>query len=170
MMDTRRSPAFRSRTGIHQYNTGVDEIVVGVDGSDASKDALRWALEEARLRQARLHVVHAWEPPPPVPDLAPAPSPALELVELLPALQEAAEQLVARVVDEVAGDDPGVEIEAVAVEGPATFVLADAAENAQLLVVGSRGRGGFARLLLGSVSQALAHHSPCPLLIHRRAQ
>jgi nucleotide-binding universal stress UspA family protein len=148
----------------------VDKIVAGADGSDASKDALRWALDEARLRQARLQVVHAWEAPPPVPDLAPSPSPALEYVDLLPQLQQSAEQLVKRLVEEVAGDDPGVEIEAVAVEGPAVSVLLDAAREAQLLVVGSRGRGRFASLLLGSVSQALAHHAPCPLVIHRGAQ
>jgi nucleotide-binding universal stress UspA family protein len=148
----------------------VAKIVAGADGSDASKDALRWALDEARLRQARLQVIHAWEAPAPVPDLAPSPSPALEYVELLPALQQSAEQTVKRLVEDVAGDDPGVEIEAVAVEGPAVSVLLDAARDAQLLVVGSRGHGRFASLLLGSVSQALAHHAPCPLVIHRGSQ
>jgi nucleotide-binding universal stress UspA family protein len=145
----------------------VDKIVVGADGSDASKDALGWALDEARLRQARLHVIHAWESPPPIPDVAASPTPALEYVDLLPALQHSAEQTVGRLVEEVAGADPGVEIEAVAVEGPAVSVLLDAARDAQLLVVGSRGHGRFAGLLLGSVSQALAHHAPCPLVIHR---
>jgi nucleotide-binding universal stress UspA family protein len=148
----------------------VEKIVVGVDGSDASKEALGWALEEARLRKVRLQVVHAWEPPPPVPDLAPGPSPGFEYVDMLPALKDSAEQEVARVVAEVAGENPGVELEAVAVEGPATSVLVDAAQGAQLLVVGSRGHGRFERLLLGSVSQALAQHSPCPVVIHRGSQ
>lgn len=148
----------------------MDKIVAGADGSDASKDALRWALDEARLRQARLQVIHAWEAPPPIPDLAPSPSPALEYVDLLPALQQSAEQTVKRLVEEVAGDDPGVEIETMAVEGPAVSVLLDAARDAQLLVVGSRGHGRFERLLLGSVSQALAQHSPCPVVIHRASK
>jgi nucleotide-binding universal stress UspA family protein len=145
----------------------MDKIVVGADGSDASKEALRWALDEARLRQARLQVVHAWEAPPPVADVAPSPSPSLELVDMLPALQQSAEHTVRRLVEDVAGDDPGVELEAAAVEGPAVSVLLDAARDAQLIVVGSRGHGRFASLLLGSVSQALAHHAPCPLVIHR---
>jgi nucleotide-binding universal stress UspA family protein len=148
----------------------VEKIVVGVDGSDASKEAFGWALEEARLRKVRLQVVHAWEPPRPVPDLAPGPSPGFEYVDMLPALKDSAEQEVARVVAEVAGENPGVELEAVAVEGPATSVLVDAAQGAQLLVVGSRGHGRFERLLLGSVSQALAQHSPCPVVIHRGSQ
>jgi nucleotide-binding universal stress UspA family protein len=170
MVDTLRSPAFRLRLTVLEYKSRVEKIVAGVDGSDTSKDALRWALEETRLRQARLQVVHAWEPPPPFPDVAPAPSPAFEVVELLPALQRSAEDLVKRVVEEVAGDDPGIQVETLAVEGPAASVLVDAARDAQLLVVGSRGHGRFASLLLGSVSQALAHHAPCPLVIHRKSQ
>jgi nucleotide-binding universal stress UspA family protein len=148
----------------------VEKIVAGVDGSDTSKEALRWALEEARLRQARLQVVHAWDAPPPVPDVAGAPSVGYEYVELLPTLQRSADELVARLVEEVAGENPGVEIESVAVQGPAASVIVDAAKDAQLLVVGSRGHGRFAGLLLGSVSQALAHHAPCPLVIHRAPQ
>ena len=59
----------------------MEKIVAGVDGSDTSKEALRWALDEARLRQARLQVVHAWDAPPPVPDVAGAPSAGFEYVE-----------------------------------------------------------------------------------------
>jgi len=66
------------------------------------------------------------------------------------------------------GADPGVPVERSVVEGPAAQVLLRAAAGADLLVLGSRGRGGFAGLLLGSVSQQCAHHAPCPLVIVRR--
>jgi nucleotide-binding universal stress UspA family protein len=145
------------------------KIVVGIDGSDASKDALRWALEEARLRGDDLVAVHAWQPPPPVPALALAPSPATDLV-VLPELQESAEKLVTALVAEAVGDESGVQLEPVAIEGPAATVLIDAAGDAELLVVGSRGHGGFMSLMLGSVSHQVAQHAPCPVVIHRRRQ
>jgi len=143
----------------------VAKIVVGVDGSEPSKDALRWALEEARLRNAELVAVHAWQPVAAIPE--PGPAPGFDMVNVLPEVEEAAERLVNAVVDEVAGDDRTVQ--RIAREGRTVEVLADAAQDADLLVVGSRGVGGFRALLLGSVSQQLAHHAPCPLLIHRRA-
>jgi len=143
----------------------VAKIVVGVDGSEPSKDALRWALEEARLRNAELVAVHAWQPVAAIPE--PGPAPGFDMVNVLPEVEEAAERLVNAVVDEVAGDDRTVQ--RIAREGRTVEVLADAARDADLLVVGSRGVGGFRALLLGSVSQQLAHHAPCPLLIHRRA-
>ena len=144
------------------------KIVVGVDGSDASKDALHWAVEEAGLRRAEVVAVHAWEAPPPVAELGPAP--AFDFVALAPQLQESAESLVRSVVAEVVGDNSDVKVEAVAPEGPVATVLIDAAADADLLVVGSRGRGGFVALVLGSVSQQVATHAPCPVLIHRRRQ
>jgi nucleotide-binding universal stress UspA family protein len=141
-------------------------IVVGIDGSDESREALRWALEEARLRSADIVAVHAWEPP--VTVAGPGPAPGFDLVAVLPEVREAGDRLVRTVVEEVAGDSD-VTVEAVTIEGAPASVLAEAGRDADLLVVGSRGRGGFAALLLGSVSQKLAHHSPCPLLIYRTA-
>jgi nucleotide-binding universal stress UspA family protein len=144
------------------------KIVVGIDGSDAAKNALRWAVEEARLRQAEVLAVHAWEPPPTIPE--PGPAPGFDLVGVLPAVQEAGERLVTTVVGEVVGQEADVKVEPVAIEGPPVEVLIDAGRDAEILVVGSRGLGSFTALLLGSVSQQLAHHAPCPLLIHRRQQ
>jgi nucleotide-binding universal stress UspA family protein len=141
------------------------KIVAGIDGSDASKQALRWAVEEARLRHADVVAVHAWQVPPPVPSLGGAPG--LEMVELVPQLKESAEKLAQSVVAEVVGDASDVNVQPVAVEGPAANMLIDAAKDADLLVVGSRGHGGFVSLLLGSVSQQVATHAPCPVLIHR---
>ena len=142
-------------------------IVVGIDGSEQSREALQWALEEARLRSAEIVAVHAWEPPPTIPQ--PGPAPGFDLVAVLPALQEAGERLVRAVVEEVAGDSD-VTVEPVAIEGRPVSVLVDAARDAEMLVVGSRGLGGFAELLLGSVSHHLSHHAPCPLVIHRKRQ
>jgi nucleotide-binding universal stress UspA family protein len=145
----------------------VAKIVVAVDGSEPSKEALRWALEEALLRDAEIVAVHAWQPVAAVPE--PGPAPGFDVVSVLPELEEAAKRLVNGVVDEVVGENPDVTVERVAREGRPVEVLADAARDADLLVVGSRGLGGFRALLLGSVSQQLAHHAPCPLLIYRRA-
>jgi nucleotide-binding universal stress UspA family protein len=138
------------------------KVVVGVDGSEASRHALSWAAEEARLRGARLVVVHAWTVP-----VAMA-APGLVPVPLDPEEWRAeAEQLLEREVDETLGADPGLPVERLAVPGSSAGALVDAAEGADLLVVGSRGHGGFAGLLLGSVSQQCAHHAPCPVVIVR---
>lgn len=131
-------------------------IVVGVDGSDCANEALEWALAEARLRGATLEVVMAWEfpllpyyvqsSPPPVSDLEAAAQKTLE---------ETAGRLLA-------GDTPVVTS---LVEGDAANALITASLHADLLVVGTRGRGGFAGLVLGSVSSKCVSHSACPVVI-----
>jgi nucleotide-binding universal stress UspA family protein len=143
----------------------VDKIVVGVDGSDESRDALRWAVDEARVHGASVAAVHAWQAPPPVPEMGPMPT---YDISILPELREISDRLIASVVKEVVGEGSDVPVEPSAVEGPAAAVLTDSARDADLLVVGSRGHGGFTGLLLGSVGQQLAHHSPCPVVIYRR--
>jgi nucleotide-binding universal stress UspA family protein len=137
-------------------------IVVGVDGSPESREALRWALEEARLREANLRAVHAWGNP-----YVLTPGYGIPEDFEVPALHEASEKLLSSIVTEVAGESPEVEIELAAVEGAPGSVLVEQAKGADLLVVGSRGHGGFVGLLLGSVSQQCANHSPCPVLIVR---
>ncbi len=138
-------------------------IVVGVDGSDSSKAALRWAAAEARLRKAGLRVVHAWS--------YPLEAASLGAIAPVPvdwdAIRTDAEQFAAAAVAEVLGDDPGVPIERVTASGSASAALVEAAEGADLLVVGSRGLGGFAGLLLGSTGQQCVHHAPCPVVIVR---
>jgi nucleotide-binding universal stress UspA family protein len=146
----------------------MDKIVVGVDGSDASKQALHWAIDEARVHGARVTAVHAWEPPAPVPEVAPMPT--IDFVDFGAELRDGAEKLVAGMVDEVVGGDTSVTIEPVAVEASPAEALLDAARDADLLVVGSRGHGGFRALLLGSVSHQVAQHAPCPVVIHRARQ
>jgi len=141
-------------------------IVVGVDGSPGSLAALRFAAAEAGLRGARLRVVHAWT----VPLAVALPEPAVlgqpiipepEFEEVRAALLSQGEKLL----DEALAGLDAPEIERVLAEGTAAHALVQAAEGADLLVVGSRGRGGFKGLLLGSVSQQCAHHAPCPVAI-----
>jgi nucleotide-binding universal stress UspA family protein len=136
----------------------VRRIVVGVDGSPGAREALRFALEEARLRDASVAAVFVWSLP------LVADVPAALLPATLSDFREEAVEALDAALEEVS-DTGGVEIERVVVEGPPARELVAAAEGADLLVVGSRGRGGFAGLLLGSVSQQCAHHAPCPVVI-----
>jgi nucleotide-binding universal stress UspA family protein len=150
-------------------------IVVGVDGSPGSDAALRWALDEARLRNSRLRVVHAYEAPhvalsDAAVGAAGIPTPPVLATEDVERLRASAEEQARAVVDSalrrVAGE--GAEqpkIERAARVGPAAQTLIEAGRDAELLVLGSRGRGGFLGLLLGSVTQQCAHHPPCPVVI-----
>lgn len=134
-------------------------IVVGVDGSPQAAAALRWAIDEAALRQATLEVIHAWLFPV-VGDMPGAAGDSLAWD-----LERAAGHLLDRVIDDVAGPDPAVKIDRRVLEGSPAAVLVDAADGADLLVVGSRGRGGFAQLLLGSVAEQCVHHTRCPVCV-----
>ncbi len=133
-------------------------IVVGVDGSPGGLAALRFALEEARLRKASVTAVFAWS----IPFVADVPSGLLP--ELLSDFRADAERLLEEAIAE-AGDPGGVEIAQLLVDAPAGRALLEAARGADLLVVGSRGRGGFTGLLLGSVSQQCTQHATCPVVI-----
>ena len=135
-------------------------VVVGVDGSPDSSAALEWAASEARLRGGDLRIIHTWNVP------------ALSYGTYLPAtafddVARAAEHSLAAQITEVLGDNPAIGYVAEACEGPPAQALLAAAETALLVVVGSRGRGGFTGLLLGSVSAQVAHHARCPVLIVR---
>ena len=136
-------------------------IVVGVDGSASAHAALRFAFEEARIRGARVRVVAAWHVPIAVYEGAYVPMDSSLGEELETNTRRAVEGALAEVGD-VAGD---VDVETIVREGQAAHVLLEEAEGADLLVLGSRGLGGFRGLLLGSVSQQCAHHSPCPVVI-----
>jgi nucleotide-binding universal stress UspA family protein len=145
----------------------MERVVVGIDGSDASREALRFAVSEGEHHGVPVVVVHAWQLPPwpPVDPLVTAPP---DYAELIPRIEEGAERLLARMVEEVVGErEAGVRVEQLPVEGPPAGVLLDTARRGDLLVVGSRGHGGFTRLLLGSVSEQVARHAPCPVVIHR---
>jgi nucleotide-binding universal stress UspA family protein len=142
--------------------TVADRIVVGIDGSQPSKDALRWALEEARLRNAEVEVVHAWE----FPAVALADYGGVALPVLTPEdLEKQAEIVVRDTIAEVIGTDAPVPFSTLVRMGHAAEVLVAASKGAAMLVVGARGRGGFATLLLGSVSSQVVHHSQVPVVV-----
>jgi nucleotide-binding universal stress UspA family protein len=144
-------------------------IVVGIDGSELGRAALRWACDEARLREATLVAVHAWTFVPAAAMAEPGmiPVPAADLMGDLDSERSAAESLLEESVAEVEGW--GGRIEQRLVEGPPGDVLAAAAADADLIVVGSHGRGGLAAALLGSVSQHVVRHASCPVVIVRGA-
>ncbi len=135
-------------------------IVVGVDGSEAGAAALRFAADEARARGARLRVVTAWHiPPMAYAGAGFAVMPGLD-TELRKQAEKVADEAVASVGDDVA-------VDRVVRQGHPATVLLEAAQDADLLVVGSRGLGGFRGLLLGSVSIECAHRATCPITIVR---
>ena len=133
-------------------------IVVGVDGFEPSMAALRWAIHQARLTGAVVEAVTAWHVP-----VGTGWLPAADM----PDYQEDAFDVLAEAMAQMYVIDPDVEVCPRVVKGQAGQVLVDAAEGADLLVVGCRGHGGLVGAMLGSVSQFCAHHAPCPVVIMR---
>ena len=134
-------------------------IVVGVDGSPSSIKALRWAIGQAKLTGAEVEAVTAWSYPSGY-GWAPSGEGGVDF-------EGDAGKILFEALAEVSGIAPDVVVEPLVAWGHAADVLVRAAEGADLLVVGSRGHGGFAEMLLGSVSQQCVHHAPCPVLILR---
>ncbi len=130
-----------------------------MDGSLSSRRALRWAARQARLTGASLEIITCWEFPTSYGWVPPYP------LDWDP--RGDARRTLEETVAEVLGPDPGVDIELTVVEGHAAPVLLDAARGASLLVVGSRGHGGFTGMLLGSVSEHCVSHAPCPITVVR---
>ena len=130
-------------------------IVVGVDGSAASRDALRWAQWQAELTGAPLEVVTAWSYP------TSYGFPVIADVDW----EQGARTVLDEAVDEALG--PQADVTRRVVEGHAARVLVEAADGADLLVVGSRGHGGFTGMLLGSVSEHVVTHASCPVVVVR---
>jgi len=144
----------------------METILVGVDGSEHAGEALVRAAKEAALQGARLRIVCAWDIPT-----------AAYMGGYAPGTEESpldsfrgnAERIVREAVAEAGRLQPSVPCDGEAVQGQAANVLLEQAADASLIVVGNRGRGGFASLLLGSTSQQVVHHSPCPVLVvHRK--
>ena len=137
--------------------------MVGVDGSESARQAARFALKEARIRKARLRLGSVWHIPLTVYASPLALPPLPDVNEDLEALaQDAIEATVADL-----GSAESVEIDRVVRQGQPAAILVEGAANADLLVVGSRGLGGFRGLLLRSVSQQCAEHAGCPVVISR---
>ena len=152
-------PAYTGTTPVSKKRGNMDFVVVGVDGSEQAETALRFAAEEAALRKARLRVVCAWE----------VPIDSSMSVGLVPGLMQSfgdeAEEIAKAAIGRVEELQPSVACEPRVVEGRPASVLLDEAQGAVLLVVGSRGRGELAGMLLGSVSSHLVHHPPCPVTV-----
>jgi nucleotide-binding universal stress UspA family protein len=136
-------------------------VVVGVDGSDESAAALRWAARQADLTGASLVAVISWQ----IPALAYG-----SFVSVAPeqfSFDGAAEEVLAKAVAPVIAEHPGLEVTTRVVQGPPALVLLHAAEDAELLVIGSRGHGAFTGMLLGSVSEHCVAHATCPVVVVR---
>ncbi|MEP7223651.1 MAG: universal stress protein [Actinomycetota bacterium] len=140
-------------------------IVVGVDGSAASRAALRWAAQEAGLRGARLVAVHAWAfvPVTPIGDPGMIPMPAVDFPGQLEAEQRAAHADFDTAIAEALGTE--LEIETRLVEGEAGDALMSESAGADLVVVGSHGRSGIKAALLGSVSRHVIDRAACPVVV-----
>jgi len=140
----------------------VGTIVVGVDGSEGSLAALRFALEEAKVRGDDIKAVNAWHVPPAA-CWAPG---GVDFDEF----RRLAEEALDRTMQDSVVVASGVTVTPVLVEGQPADALCAEADGAELLVVGSRGLGGFHGLLVGSVSHQCVHHAPCPVVVvpHRQ--
>lgn len=133
-------------------------VVVGVDGSDNAATALRWAAREAAARHTSLHVVHAWHPM--YVGGYPFAAGSVDPREL----ERAAHAVVDRLVASIDASEM-TSVERLVVPGPAGATVVDVASGRDLVVVGSRGLGGFTELLLGSVSHHVAHQATCPVVV-----
>jgi nucleotide-binding universal stress UspA family protein len=143
-----------------EYHDGRPTIVVGIDGSDSSSDALYWALRQARVTGARVRAVMSWQIP--------------MSIYLTPTYTEDdyrrdAENLMDTILKEAAAEFGDIPIDKDLVGGRAGPALAHAAEGAELLVIGSHGRGELPGMHLGSVASYCVHHSPCPVVVYRIA-
>jgi nucleotide-binding universal stress UspA family protein len=137
-------------------------IVAGVDGSQPSINALRWAVQQAELTGGTIDAVIAWEFPLAAGGMGWAPVGGIDDTDY----SELAAKALAAAVGEV-NPPPGVAVREVVVQGNPAQVLLDAARGADLLVVGNRGHGGFADALVGSVSVRCLHHAICPVVVVR---
>ena len=131
-------------------------IVVGIDGSESSAEALRWAVAQARLTGAEVTAVMSWELP-----TSYAWGPVMDATDWEGDTRTALEESITGTLDA----DDAAKVQRSVVRGHPAHTLLDASAGADLLVVGSRGHGGFAGLLLGSVSQHVIAHASCPVLV-----
>ena len=144
--------------------TEIKHIVVGVDGSDHSRKALRWAYDEAAHHDAQITAVSSWHPPA-MPMTPPYGSVPPEGYVSQP--KQNALDLLEKFVSDLEVREPAVDVHTSVEEGNPAEVLIRRSKEADLLVVGSRGHGGFKGMLLGSVSHHLVAHAECPVVVVR---
>ena len=141
---------------------GSPRIVAGIDGSESSVSALRWAIGQAGLTGATVDAVIAWH----YPDMA-ASGMMAGGIEPTYGFRESAQKIAADAINAALDPASDVPVHARVAQGHAAQVLNDASAGASLLVVGSRGHGGFTEALLGSVSQYCVQHASCPVVVVR---
>ncbi len=138
-------------------------VAVGLENSASALRALSAAAEEAKCRNAVLHVVRAWS-------IRTAPKPSDCPPGAVPSTEQYEQSVLAdthQLVSETLGDDPGCPVEVHVVHSPSPQALLSASRGADMLVVGHRGRGGFSGLLLGAVAEQCVRHASCPVLVVR---
>ena len=138
-------------------------IIVGVDGSPHSRKALEWASDEAEQHGSDLTVLTAWLPTPPPLAGTSTTEPTHGAIDA----RDTAKEVLMETIRDVLGEDPPVLVQPELKEGHAAKVLIDLSKDADLVVVGSRGHGGFAGMLLGSVSQHVAAYARCTVVVAR---
>jgi nucleotide-binding universal stress UspA family protein len=139
---------------------GSHRIVVGIDDSAGARAALQWAVAQARLTGAEVEALHAYTV-----HISGADEAVAHFAEWRSESQAASAACLDVVIGDTRDPDSDVRIIGTSVEGHPTAALVHASEGADLLVVGSRGRGGFAGLLLGSVSRGCTEHARCPVVV-----
>ena len=139
----------------------MERIVVGIDGSEGSRAALRWAIAEAAIRGAKVEAVSAFHVP------YAAGTPMVPLMLDPEQFAEPARALVAKELAEVADQAATLTepISPLVIEGPASVVLIEAGRDASMIVVGARGHGGLSGMLLGSVSRQVTEHATVPVVV-----
>ena len=138
-------------------------IVAAVDGSPSSLEALRWAVRHAELTGTSVDAVLAWQFPAAATGYGWSPAGIIDGTDY----EELAAKTMADAINQAVDPESRAIVRPVVVEGHPAEVLLEAAADASLLVVGRRGHGGFARALLGSVSQYCVHHARCPVVVIR---
>lgn len=144
-----------------QQDERAPRIVVGVDGSEPSMEALRWAVRQAELMRGSVRALAVWD--------AYTGYGAVPFVDI-DEMEKAVHTTLTKTVDEVVGAEQRVPVHAETVRGDAAEVLVDESRDAEMLVVGNRGHGRFASALLGSVSDRCAHHAKCPVVVVHRGE
>jgi nucleotide-binding universal stress UspA family protein len=158
----KQGPSGCVRSDVRTSEVIMSLVVVGMDGSEHAYAALAFAAEEAALRGAALRIVCAW-------DFPTSMSMDMGLVPgIFEGFREEADLIAAQSLKTVAELQPGVSAEVKVLEGHPAMVLLEQSEEATLLVVGSRGRGGLAGMLLGSVSRHVIHQASCPVTVVRK--
>jgi nucleotide-binding universal stress UspA family protein len=163
------APAAPAPSGGDEVEPGPDlaggRVVVGVDDSAQAFAALQWALAEAALRHASVEVVHTWTPPMSALPFGGTLSVPLDEVAVDATARQHVEEMVGVALG--ASPDPTVPVQVTILPGTPALALVEVAADADLLVVGSHGRTGLSRLVLGSVAMAVVQHSPCPVVVVR---